>query len=68
VLSLLFALFFAWFCCFVGVVQTSHHFIVAYFKLDLLEMTEKTDTQIIETGDSVKVKQVLDDAAMEAVS
>ena len=27
-----------------------------------------SDTQIIETGDSVKVKQVLDDAAMEAVS
>jgi hypothetical protein len=26
-----------------------------------------SDTQIIETGDSVKVKQVLDDAAMEAV-
>ena len=29
---------------------------------------EQNDCQIIETGDSVKVKQVLDDAAMEAVS
>ena len=27
-----------------------------------------SDTQIIETGDSVKVKQTLDYAAMEAVS
>lgn len=34
----------------------------------MTRVSNMSDTQIIETGDSVKVKQVLDDAAMEAVS
>jgi hypothetical protein len=39
-----------------------------FYSTAVTRVSNMSDTQIIETGDSVKVKQVLDDAAMEAVS